>query len=129
MEILLEFIFQLVGEFLLQVLIELGLGRFLMRPRIHYAVYYAFLLFFAGACVGGFWSWLHPGGILPRVGALPLIVLFGSPLLAGAGMAALGRYRRTRGAKASPLATFYGGAAFSFGIALVRFVVSSRWDK
>src|SRR5688500_13735012 len=54
------------------------------------------------------------------------ISLFLSPLGTGLAMHALGDFWRERGSEPSALFTFRGGAAFAFGMALVRFVYVER---
>jgi hypothetical protein len=46
-----------------------------------------------------------------------------SPLMTGVVMAFYGRWRSRRGHAISSASTFWGGALFAFGMALVRFLL------
>jgi hypothetical protein len=48
--------------------------------------------------------------------------LFLSPLLAGLVMMVVGSHLRSTGEEVSPLEGFWGGFAFAFGVALIRFL-------
>jgi len=113
---------ELAGEVLLEGLFELGIESF-QRARgrsNRHPVTAAIGYLLVGAAIGGLWGWLAPA----RVVSVPLVpgasLLLG-PLAAGAAMEAWGRYRRASGRATSNLATWYGGAAFALGIAIVRF--------
>jgi len=49
-----------------------------------------------------------------------------APLATGAAMHAFGARRRRRGRATSGLATFWGGAAFAFTMALARWLAVAR---
>jgi hypothetical protein len=116
-ELLFELVFELAGEFLF----ELGGSRLKKargRPNHHpVAATLGFLL--VGGALGWALVWLFPQPFLSS-GRLPGLSLVVSPLLAGTAMHFWGEYRRSHGRSTTNLATFYGGATFAFGVALVR---------
>jgi len=122
LEPILMFVFELFGDILLEGLFELGLeglkearGRENRHPLVASLGY-----LLLGGAMGALWVWLVPGRIL--VGrALPGASLALAPLFIGAAMEAWGRHRRAAGHATTNLATWYGGAAFALGIAVVRF--------
>jgi hypothetical protein len=72
--------------------------------------------------VGSLISQLIPRRILPS----PVIrggSLFLSPLVAGLGMKFFGDWRTGKGHQRTVLGTFWGGAAFAFGMAFVRWLM------
>ncbi len=124
MEEILWFVVQFVGELFGEVLLELVLATFKSafdRPSRN-PVLAAFGCLALGAAAGGVFVFAFPERLMapaPRRG--PSLVL--APLVGGAAMAAWGAFRRGRGHATSQLATWYGGAAFMFGVALVRFLL------
>jgi hypothetical protein len=122
LEPILMFVLELFGEILLEGLFELGLegvkqarGRENRHPLVASLGY-----LLLGAAIGVLWVWLVPGRIL-RGRALQGASLVLGPLFAGVVMEAWGRSRRAAGHATTNLATWYGGAAFALGIAVVRF--------
>ena len=77
--------------------------------------------FVLGCTLGGLLLLAVPHRMV-RPGSIPGLSLVLSPLAAGAAMHAWGRHRRARGHATTNLATFQGGAALAFGLALVRYV-------
>lgn len=79
---------------------------------------------FLGAVAGGFATWLLPWRLLgaPAIPGASLVV---SPFLNGWLMHFYGLWRARRNGRESLAASFWGGAAFAFGFALVRVVVLS----
>jgi hypothetical protein len=73
-----------------------------------------------GGILGLVVTMLLPERLLPA-SPIPGLSLFLSPLALGLTMHYWGRFQRSRGSLTSNLATFHGGAAFAFGVALVRF--------
>lgn len=117
--LLLELVVDLVVEILLEVgltVVKETLGRSNRRPFTAAVGY-----FVLGAVVGALSTAVWPGRVTRR-GLLPGFSLLAAPLALGGVMEAWGRWRRDRGHGTTNLATFYGGAAFAFGVALVRFV-------
>lgn len=75
-----------------------------------------------GAAIGWVTTLVLPGRVILS-GGLPGSSLILSPVLSGMLMDAYGRWRASRGATRSKIATFWGGALFAFGMALVRFLL------
>lgn len=71
---------------------------------------------------GGLVTWLLPTRLLGAP-AIPGSSLAVSPLLNGVLMHYYGLWQRQRRIHASFAATFWGGAAFAFGFAVVRFLM------
>lgn len=82
----------------------------------------AFGLAIVGAMTGGFVTWLLPTRLLgpPAMPGTSLIIL---PLLNGALMHVYGAWQGRRRTRASFAATFWGGASFAFGFAVVRLLM------
>jgi hypothetical protein len=77
-------------------------------------------LLLIGGAAGGISLWGWPNR-LTAPGPLPGASLVISPLVNGLAMDALGRWRAKRGWPPEHVSTFWGGAAFAFGVAIVRF--------
>ena len=114
-----------IWEFLLQIaiemLFELGLeamGESLRRRRRSYPVIAFVGATLLGGVVGLVTSLIWPTRFF-EPGPLPGFSVIISPLVTGLVMHHYGRWRK---AKASYLATFWGGALFAFGMASVRFI-------
>ncbi len=75
-----------------------------------------------GAVAGGLATWLLPLRLLgaPAIPGASLVV---SPFLNGLLMHSYGLWQARRNGRESLAASFWGGAAFAFGFALVRFVI------
>jgi hypothetical protein len=123
MELLLELCIELFGEAILQILMEAGLataqevaGRENRNPALATIGYWL-----SGTILGGLSIGLLPTRLL---GAAPVsgISLVVSPVVMGIVMQLWGGLRRAQGHRTTNLATWYGGAAFAFGLALVRFL-------
>ena len=98
-----------------------GYGRSLFQYSFWMYVGLALL----GTCVGFLIGHLPPKRILPT----PMIrdaSLFLSPLIAGLVMKWFGGWRTNKGHQPTVLATFWGGASFAFGMAIVRWVMIGR---
>lgn len=129
-ELLLSGLCELGGELLLEVALEFGLsgvkeatGR---QNRDPVLASFGYLLL--GAAVGGLTLLAAPERLipLPAYAPRPGLSLVIVPLLAGAAMHAWGSFRKARGHSPTNLATFWGGFAFAFAAALVRFLAISR---
>jgi hypothetical protein len=130
LELLLELVLELVVEVVFQVFVELAfeLGlRAVATPRRHPA--HPFLAAFGyavlGAALGWGSLWLFPDRIVPFGGTTGLSIVV-SPLCAGTALHYWGAWQRSRGRRTTSLATFHGGAAFAFGMALVRWLGVAR---
>ena len=129
MDVILELVLEVVGELLVQGGVELlidGAGRSVRKRRgppqprpVAVRVLGVLLL---GAGLGALFTLVVPARILP-VSAVPGLSLVLSPLACGALMHFYGRWRRARGGDTTIVATFLGGAAFAFGMALVRWLM------
>jgi hypothetical protein len=123
MEIFLEIVLQLVlevfGEFLLEVGLEAFKHTFGLATRRSTLVSFAYMVL--GAALGGLSLLLIPGRFL-AAGRIPGLSLVLSPIVGGYAMFVWGEYRRENGHEPTNLATFWGGAALLFGYALARFL-------
>jgi hypothetical protein len=119
---LLWLVAEFAGEMLLELLFEIGLaGLMSARARKRRGPVAAVLGYLVlGALLGALWVWLLPARIV-GARAVPGASLVLGPLAAGVVMETWGRYRRAGGHATTNLATWYGGAAFALGIAVVRF--------
>ena len=119
-----EILLQVVGEVLLELGVESVRDSTRSRKRANpvLAGVGALLL---GALAGAITRLIWPGRIFDP-GPFRGVSLILSPLVTGFVMKRYGEWRETRGASPSFLATFWGGALFAFGMALVRFVWTER---
>jgi hypothetical protein len=90
------------------------------RGRLH-PVYGLLGLGLLGAVSGGLIAWLLPHRLFGTP-AVPGASLVASPLLNGLFMHFYGTWQARRSGRESLAASFWGGAVFAFGFALVRFV-------
>ena len=122
--LLLRLLVEILWQFVLEVLVEFGLlvaKHALKRPATRSALIAAVGLLLMGAGVGGASLLIWPDRLFPP-GPIPGLSLFVGPLAVGVAMHAWGRYRRAKGRGTTSLATFFGGAAFALGTAVVRFL-------
>lgn len=91
------------------------------RPWLHGVGFLA-----VGAAIGLGSLLLFPGRVVRGGHAVPGVSLALAPLAAGLAMHFFGKLCRDVGGHPSPLATFWGGALFGFGAALVRFLMVGR---
>lgn len=129
MEILFEFLFSFIGEFVLQVLgqlfIEVGLHSlaepFRKQPKPWLA---AIGYLFFGAAIGGLSLLVFPDYLVAskslRVANAAL-----SPIAAGLSMAAMGAWRARRGQAVLRIDKFSYGYLFALSMGLVRFWFAS----
>lgn len=130
---MLEFLFEVVGEFLLQavieVLVELGVHSlaepFRRRPSPWLAAF-GYTIF--GAAAGGLSLLLFPQHLTPEdpQHLTPedwrIAHLLATPVAVGIGMMLLGRWRARRGDTVLRIDRFACGYLFALSLALVRFV-------
>ena len=128
-ELIFEFVFQVLAELLLQALFEYlaemgfrSLADTIKRPRSPWLSTIGFVLW--GAMAGGISLLIFPASPIhdPQ---LRLANLFITPLLVGSGMMLLGRLRENRGQRLVRLDRFGYAFVFAFSMALIRFV----WAK
>ena len=79
----------------------------------------------AGAAAGVITSLVWPTRIIGP-GPIPGLSLLFTPLISGVVMERYGQWLDSRGKPRTFLATFWGGALFAFGMALVRFLWVGR---
>jgi len=75
-----------------------------------------------GGILGGLTSWMWPA-MLMASRPLPGASLFLVPVVNGALMYGYGLWQERRGRRFTFVATFWGGALFGFGFAVVRFLM------
>jgi hypothetical protein len=95
------------------------------RPLFRHSPWLYFGLVLLGGCVGWLISELVPQRIL-AASSLRGASLVLSPLFAGVVMKWFGDWREKKGHQPTVLATFWGGAAFAFGAALMRWLIVGR---
>ena len=124
MELLLELFLELVLEGFAEIAIEAGLaaaqeslGRHNRNPVLATIGYFVF-----GLALGGLSLLLLPAGFFAS--SPTGVSLLVGPFVMGVVMQIWGGLRRAYGHRTTNLATFYGGAAFAFGMALVRFLAA-----
>jgi hypothetical protein len=129
-ELLIELIASVLWDGLLQLLLELLFdtgGRvvrspFQRRERVH-PLLAGIGLLALGALVGVLVSLVFPRPFF-RFGVMPGTSMILSPILNGAAMEYVGRWTERRTGARTSLETFWGGALFAFGMALVRFLMT-----
>jgi hypothetical protein len=125
MEIIFEIVFSVIGEFLLQVLLEAlaEMGLHSMRetwrkPPDPWLAAIGYALF--GAIAGGL-SLLFLPDLLVHSHSLQLMNVILTPVAAGLAMMAMGAWRRRRDQEIIRLDKFAYGYLFALALALVRF--------
>ena len=116
-------VMEVVGPVLVELLIELGferLGVGLQSSKSRPPIVRAFGWGLLGLGMGGLTVLVVPSHMItdPELRWLSLIT---SPLLGGASMYGVRRWREKRESPATSLASFLGGAAFALGMSSVRF--------
>ena len=124
MDALFELIVEILGEFLievvLQLLFELGARALLAPLRASLAASMRWPWLAAlGALAGGLSLLVAPHAFLSSA-ALRLANVVVSPLVAGAAIASLGALRVRRGLVVLPFDRFFSGYAFAFAFAVVH---------
>ena len=117
-------IWEILFQIFVELMIEFGFGSIAesarQRSRSHPVVTAAGALLLGGL-VGALTSLFVPTRIFPSTPLRGASLLL-SPLATGAAMSAYGRWKERRARAHSFLASFWGGALFAFGMALVRFI-------
>ena len=123
-----EIIFELLGEFLLQVvgelLIEMGLHSLaepFKRPPNPWLAALGYALF--GLIAGGLSVLVVSHNLVPEGWRVANLVL--TPLAVGGLMACMGAWRARRGQTLFRIDKFVCGYLFALGVAVVRFVATS----
>lgn len=122
---MLEFLFEIGGELLLQVvleaLVELGLHSVaepLRKPPNPWLAAIGYALF--GAAAGGVSLWLFPAHLIAG-DALRVLNLLVTPIAVGLLMCAMGAWRARRGEAVLRIDRFAYGYLFALCLALIRF--------
>jgi hypothetical protein len=121
---MIEAIFEILGEFLLQVLgealVELGfhsLAEPFQKPPNPWLAAMGYALF--GAILGGLSLLVFPNNLVPE--PWRLVNLFATPIAVGGLMVAMGAWRARRGQPVLRIDKFAYGYLFALALALVRF--------
>jgi len=128
---LLELLLELVAEAALQFAVDLILdlilrgvsevfGAEFKNPRLAFIGY-----LFLGAVAGGLSLLVFPHPLVHPSRLVSGISVILSPILAGAGMWALGCVLRQSNKKTTQIESFVHGFGFAFGMALIRFLFTA----
>lgn len=124
--IVVELSLQILGEFLVVLGLE-SLAQSIGRREQPHALLAGFGSLLIGAAAGGLITLIYPHHVSPAV-SLPFFAVVVLPVLVGAFAFWLGRRAERAGRPRPALSTFWGGALFAFGMALVRFfLLGSGW--
>jgi hypothetical protein len=119
--LVIELVFQLVGEALVATGVE-SLSHFLgRRPKPHWALAGIGCLLIGGI-TGLVVTLIYPHHVSPSLG-LPYVAIVILPILVGLAAFWLGARAEAAGRPRPALATFSGGALFAIGMSLVRFLI------
>ena len=125
---MLEFIFEILGEFLLQAfgeaLIELGLHSLaepFKRDHAPWRAVLGYLLF--GAALGGVSLLFFPDYLVAK--PWRMVNLFVTPFAVGGLMVLMGHWRARRGEEVLRINLFIYGFLFAASLALVRYVFAA----
>lgn len=121
---MLEFVFEIIGEFLIQVvvetLIEMGfhaMAEPFQRPPNPWLAAVGYTLF--GAALGGVSLLVFPNNFVPE--GWRILNLIATPIAVGSVMAIMGAWRARRGQRVLRIDRFACGYLFALAISLVRF--------
>lgn len=122
---MLEFLFEVIGEFLLQTLLEAlaeiglhSLAEPFRRPPNPWLAAIGYTLF--GAAAGGLSLLAFPAHLVPEHG-LRLLNLIVTPVAVGGVMVLMGAWRARRGESVLRIDRFAYGYLFALSLGLVRF--------
>lgn len=133
MEIIFEIVFQFFVEIFIQVfaeaLFELGfysLAEALNRKgrRNPFLASMGYLLW--GGIMGIVTLWVFPT-LMIKNPALRILNLVFTPIIAGLAMSAMGSWRRKKGQDPLRIDSFFYGALFAFGMAIIRYLYELFW--
>jgi hypothetical protein len=120
-----EFLFEIIGEFILQIvfeaLVELGLHSLaepFRRPPNPWLAAFGYTLF--GATAGGLSLLLFPSHLMSSQG-MRIANLIITPIAVGLLMGAMGAWRARRGEQLLRIDRFAYGYLFAISLALIRF--------
>lgn len=124
---MLEFILQILGEFLVHFVLEVltGAGGHRVKQKGDAdPIEAGFLYLVLGAVLGGLSLLLFPDSFI-RSEVLKLLNLIVTPIVLGLAMALIGTYRVKRAKDTIRIETFLFGFLFALGLALIRFAFTS----
>jgi hypothetical protein len=119
-EAIFDFAVEFLGSLVLRGIAEVFDSSELRNPLLA-CVGYAFL----GAVVGAVSLFLFPHPLVHR-SRIPGVSLIAGPMLAGFGMSFVGSFRRRRNQRVIQIESFAYGFAFAFGMAIVRFFLTTN---
>jgi hypothetical protein len=122
LEILIELLFELLAQVVVEFTVTLGwesLGHALRSTRKANPVLALLGWAIIGAGCGALSAVLFPQRLLPQ-SRVPGVSLVVAPLVTGSLMKMVGDRRREAGKDATILATFWGGAVFAFTLSMAR---------
>lgn len=125
---MLEFLFEVLGEFVFQVVLEAlaeaglhAVSEPLRKPPKPWLAALGYLLL--GTIVGGISLLIFPHNMVPEPWRITNLLV--TPVAAGVMMSALGAWRERQGQDRIRIDRFSYGYLFAFGLALVRFLYAS----
>ncbi len=119
LEIVLELVVQVIGEFLLTLGWE-SIGHTMRGSRKANPIQAMVGTAILGSLCGAASALVQPERVLPA-SKLPGVSLVVAPIVSGVLMQAIGDRRRRAGKDTTILATFWGGTVFAFTLAVARF--------
>ena len=127
MEVIFEFLFTVVGELLLQIIVEVlielgfnGVANTILerKERNPYLAFVGYCIF--GAIAGLISLWVVPHQIIESE-TFALVNLFFTPIVAGILMSYMGYVRKRKGKDIIRLDSFLYGFIFAFFMGLIRY--------
>lgn len=125
MEIIIEILFNIVFEFVMELIIAFGYESLVsaFKERRSTNKYLGLVGCFMVGCILGLISFNIYSKKLFTSSVFPGISMLISPILVGLTMKKYGEMRIRANKTSTILATFNGGALFAFGYALIRFIL------
>lgn len=121
---MLEFLAEIFIEVFAEALFELGfysLAEALNRKRKRNPVLASIGYLLWGGIIGGVTLLVFPMHMIKQP-SLRMLNLFISPIVAGLAMSGIGALRKRKGQDLLRIDSFFYGALFAFGLAMVRFL-------